>query len=142
MAATFKISVASVLKWSQRFRATWSAAARPVGRNRPYGLACERDRLLRFADAAKLGSQTARDVFEAFTPSNITAKPTDEPPLDFLRGLISMGKLDDARPRATADEGRRNDHHRRSRHQDKGVKSLGGRPAATCNLTLKGEKIA
>jgi len=35
VAATFKVSVASVVKWSQRFRATGSAAARPVGGNRP-----------------------------------------------------------------------------------------------------------
>ena len=38
VAATFKVSVASVVKWSQRFRATGSAAARPVGGKRPYVL--------------------------------------------------------------------------------------------------------
>ena len=32
VAATFKVSVASVVKWSQRSRATGSAAARPDGR--------------------------------------------------------------------------------------------------------------
>jgi transposase len=47
VAATFKVSVASVVKWSQRFRRTGSAAARPVGGNRPYVLACERDWLLK-----------------------------------------------------------------------------------------------
>jgi transposase len=47
VAATFKVSVASVVKWSQRFRATGSAAARPVGGNRPYALSSERDWLLR-----------------------------------------------------------------------------------------------
>ena len=47
VAATFKVSVASVVKWSQRFRATGSAAARPMGGNRPYVLAGERDWLLR-----------------------------------------------------------------------------------------------
>ena len=46
MAATFKVSVASVVKWSQRFRATGSAAARTMGGNRPYALAGERDWLL------------------------------------------------------------------------------------------------
>ena len=46
VAATFKVSVASVVKWSQRFRATGSAAARPMGGNRPYALAGERDWLL------------------------------------------------------------------------------------------------
>jgi transposase len=46
VAATFKVSVASVVKWSQRFRATGSAAARPMGGNRPYVLAGEREWLL------------------------------------------------------------------------------------------------
>jgi transposase len=46
VASTFRVSVASVVKWSQRFRATGSAAARPVGGNRPYVLTCERDWLL------------------------------------------------------------------------------------------------
>jgi transposase len=47
VAATFKVSVSSVVKWSQRFRATGSAAARAMGGNRPYALAGERDWLLR-----------------------------------------------------------------------------------------------
>jgi transposase len=42
----FNISVASVVKWSQRFRATGSAAALRMGGNRPYVLAGERDWLL------------------------------------------------------------------------------------------------
>jgi len=46
VAATFKVSVASVVKWSQRFRRTGSAAAKPMGGNRPYVLAGERDWLL------------------------------------------------------------------------------------------------
>ncbi len=46
MAATFKVSVASVVKWSQRFRATGSAAARKVGGHRPFALAGEREWLL------------------------------------------------------------------------------------------------
>src|SRR5664279_2907711 len=33
--ATFKVTVASVVKWSQRFHATGSAVARPVGGNPP-----------------------------------------------------------------------------------------------------------
>ena len=37
VAATFKVSVASVVKWSQRFRATGSAAAHKVGGRRPFG---------------------------------------------------------------------------------------------------------
>jgi transposase len=47
VAATFKVSVASVVKWSQRFRVTGSAAARPMGGKRPYALCGERDWLLR-----------------------------------------------------------------------------------------------
>jgi transposase len=46
VAATFRVSVASVVKWSQRFRATGSAAARPLGGQRPYALAGERNWLL------------------------------------------------------------------------------------------------
>src|SRR5271154_3953677 len=46
VAATFKVSVASVVKWSQRFRATGSAAAHKVGGRRPYALAGEREWLL------------------------------------------------------------------------------------------------
>jgi transposase len=46
VAATFKVSVASVVKWSQRFRATGSPAARRMGGNRRYALAEHRDWLL------------------------------------------------------------------------------------------------
>jgi transposase len=46
VAARFGVSVASVVKWSQRFRATGSAAAMPMGGRRPYALAGERDWLL------------------------------------------------------------------------------------------------
>jgi transposase len=51
VAAVFRVSVASVVKWSQRARATGSPAARPMGGNRPYALAGRRDWLLkRLAD--------------------------------------------------------------------------------------------
>jgi transposase len=46
VAANFGVSVASVVRWSQRFRATGSAAARRMGGRRPYVLAGERDWLL------------------------------------------------------------------------------------------------
>ena len=46
VAATFKVSVASVVKWSQRHRATGSAAAKRMGGNRPASLAGERAWLL------------------------------------------------------------------------------------------------
>lgn len=46
VASTFAVSVASVVKWSQRFRATGSAAAKPMGRGRPRSLAGERGWLM------------------------------------------------------------------------------------------------
>ncbi len=45
-ARVFGVSVASVVKWSQRFRATGSAAAKPMGRVQPRSLAAERDWLM------------------------------------------------------------------------------------------------
>jgi transposase len=45
-AELFGVSVASVVKWSQRFRATGSAAAKPMGGRRRLVLASERDWLL------------------------------------------------------------------------------------------------
>ena len=42
VAEAFCVSVASVVKWSQRFRATGSAAARPMGGKRPVLLAGQR----------------------------------------------------------------------------------------------------
>ncbi len=46
VAARFGVSVASVVKWVQRFRATGSAAAKPMGGRRPYALEGERRWLL------------------------------------------------------------------------------------------------
>jgi transposase len=45
-AGIFRVSVASVVKWSQRYRATGSAAAKRMGGNRPYALAGQREWLL------------------------------------------------------------------------------------------------
>ena len=45
-AELFGVSVASVVKWSQRFRATGSAAAKPMGGRRQLVLASEREWLL------------------------------------------------------------------------------------------------
>jgi transposase len=47
VAATFKVSVASVVKWSQRFRSEGSPAARPMGGKKPYVLADQRGWLLK-----------------------------------------------------------------------------------------------
>mgnify|MGYP003403707562 FL=1 len=46
VAETFGVSPASVVKWSQRFRASGSAAAKPMGGKRPFALADQRDWLL------------------------------------------------------------------------------------------------
>ena len=46
VADTFGISPASVVKWSQRFRASGTAAANPMGGKRPFALADERYWLL------------------------------------------------------------------------------------------------
>jgi transposase len=45
-AATFDVSVASVVKWTQRARTTGSAAAKSMGGKRPFLLEAERDWLL------------------------------------------------------------------------------------------------
>ena len=42
VAETFGVSVASVVKWSQRYRATGAAAAKPMGGKRPVLLAGQR----------------------------------------------------------------------------------------------------
>lgn len=47
VAERFDVSVASVVKWSQRSRATGSAAAKQMGGRRPYLLEAERDWLLK-----------------------------------------------------------------------------------------------
>lgn len=46
VAELFNVSVASVVKWSQRARSTGSAAARKMGGRRPFLLEGERDWLL------------------------------------------------------------------------------------------------
>jgi len=46
VAKTFGVSVASVVKWSKRFRETGSAAAKPMGGKRPFALAGDREWVL------------------------------------------------------------------------------------------------
>jgi transposase len=54
-AALFGVSVASVVKWSQHFRVSGSAAAKPMGGHRRRILLAERDWLLaRIAEKADL----------------------------------------------------------------------------------------
>lgn len=50
VAETFGVSVASVVKWSQRFRATGSAEAKPMGGKRPVLLAGQRAFILERID--------------------------------------------------------------------------------------------
>jgi transposase len=60
-AALFGVSVASVVKWLQRFRATGSAAAKPVGGRRPRVLAGEREWLVaRIGEKPDLTLRTVR----------------------------------------------------------------------------------
>jgi len=46
VASTFRVGVASVVRWSQRQRAMGSAAAKAMGRQQPRSLAAERDWVL------------------------------------------------------------------------------------------------
>jgi transposase len=48
VASSFGVSVSSVVKWSQRYRRTGSAAALPMGGHRPFALAAHRDLVLSF----------------------------------------------------------------------------------------------
>jgi transposase len=55
VAKTFGVSVSSAVKWSQRFRATGSAAAKPMGGRRRYALEDERNWILnRISEAPDL----------------------------------------------------------------------------------------
>src|SRR3977135_2719535 len=74
-AALFGVSVASVVKWSQRFRATGSAAAYWMGGHRPRVLAGERDWLLtRLAEKPDL---TLRAVVAELVGRGVPAKIGD-----------------------------------------------------------------
>jgi transposase len=59
VAATYKVSVASVVKWSQRHRTTGSAAAKPMGGNRPRSMA-EKERGWLLARLAAVPDLTLR----------------------------------------------------------------------------------
>jgi transposase len=52
VARAFKVSVASVVKWSQRHRTTGSAAAKPMGRRQERSLAAQRAWILARLEAA------------------------------------------------------------------------------------------
>ena len=75
VAARFGVSVASVVKWSQRWRATGSAAAKPMGGRRPLRLAGERAWLLaRLAEKPDLTLRAVvAELAERGTPASCGA---------------------------------------------------------------------
>jgi len=75
VAALFGISVASVVKWSQRWRASGSAAAKPMGGRRPLRLAGEREWLLaRLAEKPDLTLRAVMaELAERGTPASYGA---------------------------------------------------------------------
>jgi transposase len=67
----FGVSVASAVKWSQRYRATGSAAAKPCGGKKPYVLVGQREWLLaRIAEAPDL---TLRAVLAELADRGVSA---------------------------------------------------------------------
>jgi transposase len=71
VADRFGVSVASVVKWSQRYRATGSAAAKPRGGKKPYVLIGQREWLLaRIAAAPDL---TLRAVMAELADRGVSA---------------------------------------------------------------------
>jgi transposase len=74
-AALFGVSVASAVKWSQRWRATGSAAAKPMGGRRPLQLTGERAWLLaRIAEKPDLTLRAVlAELAERGTPASYGA---------------------------------------------------------------------
>ena len=74
-AALFGVSVASVVKWSQRWRASGSAAAKPMGGRRPLQLNGEREWLLaRIAEKPDLTLRAVvAELAERGTPASYGA---------------------------------------------------------------------
>ena len=74
-AALFGVSVASVVKWSQRWRATGSAAAKPMGGRRPLQLEGAREWLLaRIAEKPDLTLRAVMaELSERGTPASYGA---------------------------------------------------------------------
>jgi transposase len=71
VAERFGVSVASAVKWSQRFRASGSAAAKPRGGKKPYVLTGQREWLLaRIAEAPDL---TLRAVLAELADRGVSA---------------------------------------------------------------------
>jgi len=70
-AALFGVSVASVVKWLQRFQTTGSAAAKPMGGRRPRVLAGERDWLM--ARIAEKPDLTLRAIMAELAERGVVA---------------------------------------------------------------------
>ena len=70
-AALFGVSVASAVKWSQRFQTSGSAAAKPMGGHRPRVLAGERDWLL--ARIAEKPDLTLRAIMAELAERGVVA---------------------------------------------------------------------
>jgi transposase len=71
VAERFGVSVASAVKWSQRFRETGSAAAKPRGGKKPYVLVGQRDWLL--ARIAETPDLTLRAVMAELADRGVVA---------------------------------------------------------------------
>ncbi len=71
VASTFGVSVASVVRWSQRFRASGSVAASPVGSDRRSCLRGEREWLL--ARIAASPDVTLRELVAELGERGVTA---------------------------------------------------------------------
>ena len=72
VAKRFEVSVASVVKWSQRFRSTGSPAAKRMGGHRPYALAGEREWLL--ARIAASPDLTLRALLAGLADRGVTSR--------------------------------------------------------------------
>ena len=80
VAKTFMVSVASVVKWSQRQRAVGSPAALKMGGHRPYLVACERDWVLaRIAEKPDLTLRALHAQVNSTTPSFIRRSTQKSP---------------------------------------------------------------
>jgi transposase len=90
-AALFGVSVASVVKWSQRYRATGTAAAKPMGGHRQRILRSERDWLL--ARIAEKPDLTLRAVLAELTVRGMVVSygPVWGNCQEFRAGLGMMG---------------------------------------------------
>ena len=72
-AEAFGVSVATVVRWAQRFRATGTVAPKPMGGHRPFALVNERDWLL--ARIAAVPDITVRALTAELLERDIVVSP-------------------------------------------------------------------